>query len=162
MRMTGSLPAGGVCSQLCTTMDLLPTFALMAGAHAPTDRTIDGQDIRPVISCEPGATSPCEAFYYYHMEQLHAVRSGNWKLHLPRTDKRTFHRDESGETPALLYDVVQDPGETTDLAAQQPQIVARLTELAEAAREELGDTDRPGKGLRPAGHFPHPTPRVKA
>ena len=52
-----------------------------------------------------------------------------------------------------LFDLANDPGETTDVAAEHPEIVARLQRLAEAAREDLGDTltEAKGKGRRPAG-----------
>lgn len=160
MRWPGTIPAGSTCSELCTTMDLLPTFATLAGTHAPTDRVIDGQDIRPLLTAEPGASSPYEAFFFYHMEQLQAVRSGQWKLHLPREQRRSFHAEDAGRIDTMLFDVVADPGETTNVAGEHPDIVRRLTELAETARDDLGDTDRPGKGLRPAGTYPKPTPRV--
>ena len=60
-------------------MDLLPTFAYLAGGAPPADRVIDGKDIRPLLRGEAGAKSPHEAFYYYHRDRLEAVRSGPWK-----------------------------------------------------------------------------------
>jgi len=152
MRWPGHIPAGHRCGELCTTMDVLPTFARIAGTEPPKDRTIDGHDIRPLLYGEEGATSPYRVFYYYHVDELHAVRSGRWKLHLPRHGRRTFYPEDAGPTPALLFDVVGDPGETKNVADQHPDVVATLMALAEDAREELGDTDRPGKGIRPAGH----------
>jgi len=71
------------CGELVTTMDLLPTFAGLAGAKVPDDRTIDGKDILPLLTGAPGARSPHEAFYYYNYLRLNAVRSGKWKLVLP-------------------------------------------------------------------------------
>lgn len=160
MRWPGTIPAGAECSEVCTTMDFLPAFARLAGTEGPTDRTIDGRDISSLLRGEEGAGSPYEAFVYYHMEQLHAVRSGRWKLFIPREDRRTFHGDDEGATEALLFDMQADPGETTNVAGQQPEVVQRLMVLAEQAREELGDTDREARGRRPAGHYPNPTPRV--
>ena len=52
-------------------MDLLPTFARLAGGQPPQDRIIDGHDI---LIGEPGATTPYETFYYYAQDQLQAVR----------------------------------------------------------------------------------------
>jgi len=46
------------------------------------------------------------------------------------------------------------------VAADHPEVVRRLTPLAEKAREELGDVDRPGKGRRPVGRVANPTPRI--
>ena len=55
--------------------------------------------------------------------------------------------------PLALYDLEADVGETTDVAAAHPDVVARLQALAEAAREDLGDslTQRTGSGLREPG-----------
>lgn len=52
-----------------------------------------------------------------------------------------------------LYDLQQDPGEATDLADRHPDVVARLLEIVEQARNDLGDrlTDRVGSRVRPAG-----------
>jgi hypothetical protein len=54
---------------------------------------------------------------------------------------------------AELYDLVKDISETTDVAAQHPEIVKRLEAEAEKARGELGDslTKREGQGVREPG-----------
>ena len=74
----GTVPAGAECRELCTTMDLLPTFARMAGVPEPQDRTIDGRDLTPLLTGRPGAVTPHRAFYYYSAAKrcLDAVRSG--------------------------------------------------------------------------------------
>lgn len=160
MRWPGTIPAGETCSELATTMDLMPTLSRLAGTEEPQDRVIDGHDIRPIIMGEEGAESPYEAFFYYHMEQLQAVRSGKWKLFVPREDRKAFHSDQAAPDEALLFDLERDIGETTNVADQHPDVVERLMAYAEKAREELGDTGVQGSGLRPAGHYPNPTPRV--
>lgn len=82
MRWTDQIPAGKVCDELVISTDLLPTLAKLAGAKLP-DRKIDGLDVWPVLSGEPGAKSPHDVFYYYVGGELQAVRSGPWKLHFP-------------------------------------------------------------------------------
>jgi len=67
-------------------MDLLPTIARITGAEVPQDRIIDGKDIWPLMSGVPDAVTPHEAFFYYWPDQLHAVRSGRWKLHVHRPE----------------------------------------------------------------------------
>jgi arylsulfatase A len=117
---------------------------------------------------EPGAASPHEALYFYWDRELQAVRSGRWKLHLPH-DYRTLGGQPggSGGQPATyqqarielaLFDLQADPGETTDVAAQHPDVVHRLQQLADAAREELGDsaTGRQGRGVREPGRINAP------
>jgi arylsulfatase len=83
MRWTETIPAGTVCSEMITSMDLLPTIAKLLGEKLPTDRPIDGQDIKPLLLGEPSAKSPHEAFYFYAGTELQAVRSGDFKLHYP-------------------------------------------------------------------------------
>ena len=64
------------------------------------------------------------------------------------------------ESPATLYDLVADVSETTNLVDKHPDVVDRLMTLAEEAREDLGDLERPGKHQRPAALVGNPTPRV--
>ncbi len=150
VRWPGTVPAGAVSDEITSTMDLLPTFAKLARTSPPDDRIIDGQDIAPLLRGDEGARSPHEAFYYYHLGQLQALRSGRWKLYLPVT--------ADGELQ--LYDLREDLGETKNLAAENPAIVKKLQTLAEAARDDVGDDEQPGKNPRPAGHEPHPVPQV--
>jgi hypothetical protein len=65
------------------------------------------------------------------------------------------HGYRIAKTPAALFDVRTDPGETVDLAAGHPDIVRRLEALAEKARADLGDTltGRKGSGVRPPGRL---------
>ena len=86
IRWPGNVPAGEPNDQIMTTMDLLPTFAKLAGAEIPADRVIDGKDISAVLRGE--AKSPHEAFFYHRVEALQAVRSGKWKLHWNKKKKR--------------------------------------------------------------------------
>jgi arylsulfatase A-like enzyme len=160
VRWPGKVPAGTTSGELMSTMDFLPTFARLAGGGPPTDRILDGHDIWPILSGRPGAKSPCEAFYYYYLEQLQAVRSGPWKLYLPLENKWRSFRGQTEPQPEALYDLAADPGETENLVDKRPDVVRRLTELAEKAREDLGDLNRPGRNQRPAGMVENPTPRV--
>ncbi len=159
MRWPGKIPAGKKCGELTTTMDLMPTFAKLAGGSPPADRIIDGKDIWPLMSGKEGAKSPHKAFYYYFRDQLQAVRSGKWKLHLPRQIKKTkMMRSDPGFTPPKLYDLEKDIAEKIDVAAKNPAVVKTLKALAEKARADLGDGQRAGKGQRPAGMVVTPKP----
>lgn len=147
----GKVPAGKECAELATTMDLLPTFARLAGGKEPQDRKIDGKDIAPLIYGEEGAKTPHESFYYYQLDQLQAVRSGPWKLFLPLKNPGRHPRFKKGPTPQLLFHLVDDLACETNVAADHPDVVAKLTAIAEAARADLGDVDQPGAGQRPLG-----------
>ncbi len=163
VRWPGRIPRGRTCSELATTMDLLPTLAGLAGAALPPDRTLDGRDLWPLLSGAPGARSPHEAFYYYWGCELRAVRSGPWKLHFPHTYPHPDPPGADGQPgrytqlpigPALFH-LEDDPGESRDVAAAHPEVVRRLEALAERARAELGDalTGHVGAGVRPAGRW---------
>jgi arylsulfatase A-like enzyme len=135
MRWPAKIPAGRVCSELCGTIDLLPTFARLAGAEMPADRVIDGRDIWPLMEGRPGAGSPHEAYFYYRGNNLEAVRSGKWKLR--RVKKNTE-----------LYDLEADVSEKINLADKHPEIVKRLAALMEEFDRELKANARPaGKSV---------------
>jgi arylsulfatase A len=165
MRWPGRIPAGRVCREPAMTIDLFPTIARLTGASLG-QRRIDGRDIWPLMAGSPGARSPQEAYYfYYHVNELHALRSGRWKLVFPHT-YRTLGglpggtggmpvRYESGKTALELYDLETDPGETSDVAARESGVVARLLGLADRAREDLGDSLRqqPGMNRREPGRL---------
>jgi arylsulfatase A-like enzyme len=162
MRWPDRIPADRVCCEVATTMDLLPTFAKLAGGEPPRDRIVDGKDILPLMTAEPGAESPHEAFYYYNWRDLEAVRSGKWKLVFERTRKLEYpyswHRRQSEgvvneKIPEALYDLENDISETTNVIDQHPDVAERLRKLADRMREDLGDsrTNSPGTNRRPVG-----------
>lgn len=163
MRWPGKIPATAVNDALCSTMDLLPTFAAIAGAKMPV-HTIDGHDIRPLLFNAKSTASPWDddGFFYYRVEQLQAVRSGDWKLYLPVTTKSSNPnaKRKSISTKLELYDVRHDVSEQHEVSAQHPDVVKSLTELAEKARVDLGDVDRSGTGQRAAGHVGKAVPLV--
>jgi arylsulfatase A-like enzyme len=155
MRWPAQIPAGRVCNEVITMMDLCPTLAALAGTAAPTDRIIDGKDIRPLLIGEAGATSPHEAFFYYIMNHLMAVRVGKWKLHV-----NSFDWSALRVVPMTgLYDLENDIGETTDLYDQHPEIVAALEARLAACRQDLGDASMGvvGQNIRPVGQVETPT-----
>ena len=81
MRWPGQIPATATCSEVAATIDLVPTVAKLIGASLPKHQ-IDGLDIWPLMSGQADAKSPHEAYYFYAAEELQAVRSGDWKLHV--------------------------------------------------------------------------------
>ncbi len=159
MRWPGHVPPGSTCAEVTGTIDILPTFAKLAGAAAPTDRIIDGKDILPLLSGDPGAKSPHEAFYYYSRNDLMAVRSGDWKLKLETPIREAYvYREYKGPDvmlPEALYNLRTDPGEQKSLIKDHPDIAERLHRLLDVAREDMGDarTGVVGKNVRPLG-FP--------
>ena len=143
----GRIPAASVNDELLTAMDLLPTFARLAGAHVPEDRIIDGKDIWPVLSGQAGAKSPHDRFFYFAGNTLRAVRSGPWKLTLaakPRNGKDVV--------PSALFHLRDDVGETRNVAADHPEVVQRLLGYVAAFNQDLAANNRP------AGFVGNPKP----
>jgi arylsulfatase A-like enzyme len=135
-RYPGRIPAGEVSSEVAATIDLMPTFAELAGARMPDDRVIDGRSIWPLLSGKPGAASPHDAYFY----RTAAVREGKWKLH--QSARSTVKEQPAGEVPQL-YDLSTDISEKHNVAADHPEIVERLTRLLEDHKAELAANRRP-------------------
>jgi len=152
MRWPEQIPADRRCDTLITSMDLLPTFATLAGAEVPKDRVIDGKSIVPVLRDEPDAESPHQAFFYYFKDRLECVRSGRWKL---RLHPARGSNEDAADFPQL-FDLESDIGETENVAAEHPDVVDRLMRLAEDARQDLGDGKKKGQNQRPAGRVRSP------
>jgi arylsulfatase A len=166
MRWPGKIPAGTVCRKVAGTIDLLPTIAALTGAALP-EKTIDGKDLSPLLRGEAGAESPHESLvFYYGNHELQALRSGKWKLILPHRYRTIASTGADGLTgkhgQAMagleLYDLEQDRGETKDVSGSEPEVMKKLNALAQAAREELGDTltKTNGKGQRKAASVTWP------
>jgi arylsulfatase len=99
MSWPGTVPGGQVCEEVATTMDWLPTIAELAGAELPSQR-IDGRNIWQLITSPGKARSPHEVFFYYAGTELHAVRSGKWKLHFPHPYLEVNGEPGKGGKPA--------------------------------------------------------------
>jgi len=151
MRWPGRIPAGTRCEAVTRSIDLLPTLAALTGAENPQAQThpIDGVDCSGLLA-DPEARAPNEMFAYYWMNQLEAIRVGDWKLHFRK-------RDEPLEA---LYNLREDPGEANDRSAEAPETVRRLEAAAEQVRAELGDAALgiEGTACRPIGRVQNPQP----
>lgn len=165
MRWPGRIPAGSTCAELASTIDILPTVAALIGADLPAHK-IDGKDIRPLMFAQAGARSPHVYFVqYYGGGQLQSVRDRRWKLHFPHSYRTLNGRPggtngmptnyEQATIGRALYDLKSDVGESRDVSATHPEIVARLEAAAAAARVDLGDklTESTGTGVRKIGRL---------
>src|SRR5262249_30278261 len=140
----------------------LPTLCGLTGTKLPTNK-IDGKDVWPLLEGKKDAKSPHEAYFFYWIRELQAVRSGKWKLHLPHAYP-SLDGKEGGKggkpvatkqltTPLALFDLEKDPGEKDNVAQKNPDVVKRLRALADKCRKELGDsaTKTTGEGERQPG-----------
>lgn len=168
MRWPGEISAAAVNDEFMMTIDLLPTIAGRIGAALP-GLPIDGLDVWPLLSGRSGAKNPHDGYGFWDPQnELQAVVSGDghWKLVLPHAYStlagRPGGRDgvptkyQSARIAApVLFDLRQDRGETTDLAAAHPDLVKTLLTFAEKCRADLGDslTKRTGTGAREPGRM---------
>jgi arylsulfatase A-like enzyme len=163
MRWPSKIPEKSISKVPAMTIDLLPTIAEITGAKLPA-LPIDGKNILPLILNEPDAQSPQEAYYfYYKTNELHAVRSGSYKLVLPH-QYRSLNGREGGEdgipvdydqnlTNLALFDLSKDIGEEIDIKHADSLLLANLLQLAEKSRADMGDalTNKIGQNNRKAG-----------
>lgn len=146
VRWPGRVAAGAESSALFATLDLLPTFAALAGFEVPDDRTIDGVDQTALLlGTDPDGAR--ETFVYQaHFSRrkntyaINGIRRGKWKLLRAEHAVPGYARDTEREKVVELYDLEADLGETTNLAGEEPELVAELErELAELERTARDD-----------------------
>ncbi|EAR16073.1 arylsulfatase A (precursor) [Robiginitalea biformata HTCC2501] len=163
MKFPGRLPRGKVLDEPLMAIDLLPTIASVTGSPQP-GREIDGKNAWGLLSGAE-ARGPQDAYYfYYRVNELQAVRDGDWKLVLPH-NYRTMQGQEPGAdglpgaydyvdvTAPELYNLREDPGETNNLAERHPEVLAAISRKADSMRRRLGDALTGVKGVenRPPG-----------
>lgn len=151
VRWPGHIAPGTVVTDWATSMDLFPTLADLAGA--PVTHDIDGVRIGGLLGLEghdADRPDPDRPFVYIQDGSLEAVRVGRWKLHVRKRQRELTE----------LYDLVADVGETTDVAADHPDVVDRLHQVLDAARHDLGDeaTGVLGANVRPIGRVAEARP----
>ncbi|MDF7825967.1 sulfatase [Pontiellaceae bacterium B12227] len=137
IRWPKKIPAGSENDKVLTAMDVLPTFAKLAGAKLPEGLVIDGKDMLPTLV--DGAESPHEYFFYAHWGVLEGVRWKSWKL-------RVIDGKEA------LYNLDEDVGEKKNVAADHPEIVQQLKAVMQDWEKEMEEN------VRPAGSVENPQP----
>jgi len=117
------------CSQVMHVVDWMPTLSRLTGS--PTPPEVDGTDI---WSSFLGSMPPTERTLYWRTPKASAVRSGEWKLILPK-DGGTVE----------LFNLNQDPYETGEMSTQEPEVTRRLlSELDRIGRKDASRSDSPG------------------
>lgn len=130
MRWPARIKPGQECQQVASTIDLMPTFAAIVGGKLPADRPIDGLNIGGLLD-DPQSSSPHDeaGFFYYRNGKVEALRLGKWKLHFKQQPE--------------LYDLRADISETKNLASAEPDVVARLSDVAAKYDADLKAHQRP-------------------
>lgn len=129
VRWPGKVKAGSASDALISTLDVLPTFSALAGANnkVPTDRIIDGVDQTDLLTGK-SAEGTRDNFFYWHQEELQAVRKGPWKLRLPGIQQRfeKWPEFDHGTQQMELYHLDDDLAESKNLAKEKPEVVAEM------------------------------------
>ncbi len=108
----------------------MPTFAELVGVPAPEG--IDGISLLPALVGDRAQPEHDHLYWEYHglWNGAQAVRTGRWK------GVRLGGHDDP-DAPIELYDLESDPGEERDLAAQNPDVVARIRRIMGSRTEAV-------------------------
>ncbi|QOY87683.1 sulfatase family protein [Paludibaculum fermentans] len=146
MRYPGRIQAGSASVKAFSSIDLLPTFAGLAGAPLPKN-PIDGRNVWDLIVDKPGARNPHDYYAFCTGPNFEGVISGDghWKLHVPHNYRTLIEAGNDGKPGRFrqasielsLFDMEKDPFETVNVIEQYPEVAARLKTYAEEHRKEF-------------------------
>lgn len=129
----GTIPAGAVSNEVATTLDLLPTFASLAGAELPQNKILDGVNMSDLLKSGSDGKSQYDKFFYWSKKKIEGLRIGNMKLRV-KFDSKTKVR-----AAAELFDLSKDISESNNLAAKMPEKVKEMMKvLLKAEKDQLG------------------------
>ncbi|MCA9066242.1 MAG: sulfatase-like hydrolase/transferase [Planctomycetaceae bacterium] len=129
----GHLRAGQVLPHTVMTMDLMPTLLDLANIPMP-ERPLDGISLRTML--ESSQPLPPRTLFWEFNDAL-AVRDGDWKL-IRQPANRGNARQRNQQQPATqLFNLAQDPGEATDVAADHAEVVERLSLMLDEWRMQV-------------------------
>lgn len=144
-RWPGRIPAGAVSDAVLSQTDLLATLAAAVGTEVPDGAGEDSYNLLPALLGEAPATPSRDAIVHHSLDGMFAIRQGPWKLIEGRgsggfTPPRRIE-PAPGEPAGQLYNLADDPAETTNRYAEHPEIVERLQTLLDQIRDQ--GTSRP-------------------
>lgn len=119
----GMIKAGSTTSELVMAMDLLPTFAGLAGAEVPADRKLDGIDVRSLLLADQPLPER-RVFFGYEPKLGTAMRDGKWKMIV---SSKKFE----------LYDLGSDIAEQNNLAKTHPDRAQAMQTAIEKWKQEV-------------------------
>ena len=134
-RWPGQIKAGSRSDQIICLTDLMATCAEIVGAKLPDNAGEDSVSILPALLGTDQAPLR-EAVVHHSINGSFAIRQGKWKLELCAdsggwSDPKPGSKEAKGLPDTQLYDLDAEIGETKNLQAQHPEVVARLTKLLE-------------------------------
>lgn len=134
----GKIESGSTTDHISAFWDMMPTFAAIAGVDSPGD--IDGISFLPTLLNEGNQQQHDNLYWEFHSQGgKQAVRIGEWKavrLNCLVPDATTVE----------LYNLQDDPSETTDLAAEYPERAEEMVRIMDQEHTENEDYPfEPGK-----------------
>lgn len=134
-RWPGKIKPGARCANTTCLTDLLATAAEILGVSLPDNAGEDSVSMLPVL-LDPGTPPAREATVHHSINGSFSIRQGRWKLEFCAGSggwsyPKPGEAEKLGLPPIQLYDVNDDTGEKTNVCAQHPDVVERLTALME-------------------------------
>jgi arylsulfatase A-like enzyme len=149
LQWPGTLAGGRKIGRIAAHVDVLPTLLDFAGVGRPKDLALDGESLVPLLREGSAAGWPDRTLYFQCHRGLDPKRYQNCAAVAQRFKMvgypGTFSQEDlepSGEPILELYDVEKDPGETTNLANEQPELLARLRVGYDAWFDDVGAARR--------------------
>jgi arylsulfatase A-like enzyme len=152
VKYPGRIAPGSRSTQTLGSIDILPTFAHLAGAKLPRN-PIDGRNVWDLMAGKSGAVNPHDYYPFSTGQTFEGLISGDgrWKLHLPhayRTLVRAANDGAAGQyrqerIGLSLFDLAKDPFETRNVLAEEPEVAARMQTWAEAHRQRFYSEPNP-------------------
>jgi len=147
MKYPARLEGNKQSTKALMTIDLLPTLCYLANVPLPQTE-IDGKNVWDLISGKPDAVNPHTYYAFTNNSEFQAIMSGDgkWKLHLPhnyRTMSEIKGKDgmpgkyKQEHIDLSLFDMENDPYETTNVLDQHPEVVEHLLQLADEHKQKF-------------------------
>ena len=141
MKYPPGIEAGGLSEQALGTVDLLPTLCHLAGIPLPGNE-VDGENVWELIVGSEGAENPHAYYAFSNGNGFEGVLSGDgkWKLHLPHAYRTLDSAGTGGmagkyvqaRIDTALFDMANDPYESTNVIQDHPEVAEKLIRMAEA------------------------------
>jgi arylsulfatase A-like enzyme len=140
IKYPAKIKAGSSSDAMFCSIDLLPTLCSWTGVALPSHE-IDGKDVSSLMAGETGSRNPHDYYSVTIGKDFQAIISGDghWKLHVPHLynhPAKIGHDGRPGvyedrKIPLSLFDLQQDPKETTNVMQENPQVLKQLQQLAQ-------------------------------
>lgn len=140
LRWTGRIGGGRGIDRIASHIDILPTFAALAGAEPPADQ-VEGRSLLPLVEDPSAAAAWPDRFLFNHVcrwptgaepddfkDVNFSVRNQRWRYVGPRGGGAPKGKGKKGPPPVgpALYDMEADPGQTTDVIDRHPEVAAAM------------------------------------